>query len=236
MPPESWWSLPGTGAGGAISPVDLNEARLDGALDPFLDKALFGPERLGYWERCLTVADEPRKAAPAASRIAEIESEVVDLHRRLDRQVLNLEADEITPSLRRLIADRVTELEDAMADRKQRLYALAEQFATEPLVLADVAPLLEQLPLLADRFAELPPSEQRALFEILQLEVTYQPSDNAIDVAVTLNDYWQSIDLRPIAEDKLVPPGGLEPTLTVQESGLCRPAGQTQSIWAGQVG
>jgi DNA invertase Pin-like site-specific DNA recombinase len=167
--------------------VYLNEARLNDAVFGFLGTAIFGPERFGYWEHVLDVADEPEKAAPAASRVAAVESEIVDFERRLDRQVLNLEADEITPSLRRHIAQRVAELEDAITERRQQLVALAGEAVTEPPALADVATLLDQLPLFADRFAELPPSELRALFEIVQLELAFHPAGGAIDVGVMLS-------------------------------------------------
>ena len=195
--------------------VYLNEARLNDAVLGFLGTALFGPERLEYWEHVLEVADEPDQGAPAASRAAEVECEIVDFKRRLDRQVLNLEADEITQSLRRHIAERVTELEDAITERKQRLIALAGESATEPPALSDIASLLDGLPLFADRFAELPPSELRALFEIIQLELAFHPAGEAIDVGVTLSDHWESSILRQPAEDCMVPPVGLEPTHTV---------------------
>lgn len=113
--------------------------------------------------------------------------------------MLNLEADEVTPGLRRWIAERVAELEDAVTEPRQRLAALADQSATEPPVLADVALLLDGLPLLANGLVKLDQSELRTLFKIIQLEATCQPGDNAIDVAVTLSDHWQSSDLRELA-------------------------------------
>jgi hypothetical protein len=67
------------------------------------------------------------------------------------------------------------------------LVALAGEAVTEPPALADVATLLDQLPLFADRFAELPPSELRALFEIVQLELAFHPAGGAIDVGVMLS-------------------------------------------------
>jgi site-specific DNA recombinase len=195
--------------------VYLNEARLNDAVLGFLGTALFGPKRLEFWKHVLDVADEPDKGAPAASRVAEVESEILDFERRLDRQVLNLEADEITPGLRSHIAQRVAELEDAINERRRRLVALAGEAVTEPPVLADVESLLDLLPLFADRFAELPPSELRPLFEIVQLELAFHPAESAVDIAVTLSDHWNSAVLRETAEDWMVPPGGLEPPHTV---------------------
>jgi hypothetical protein len=126
--------------------VYLNEQRLDDALLPFLATALFGPDRTEYWRRCLDAADEPEQSAPAAERAKEVEAEIADLERRLNRQTLNLEADDVTPALRRRIAGRVAELEEAMGDRQDRLAALAAQAATEAPTLADVAPLLDACP------------------------------------------------------------------------------------------
>jgi site-specific DNA recombinase len=103
--------------------VYLNEQRLGEALLPFLAKALFGPERADYWRQCLEEAAEPERIASAADRAKEVEAEIADLERRLDRQVLNLEADDVTPALRRRIAGRVAELEDRLAERRERLAA-----------------------------------------------------------------------------------------------------------------
>jgi hypothetical protein len=54
--------------------------------------------------------------------------------------------------------------------------------------LADVAPLLDRLPILATSLDTAPQGELRALFDALQLYVVYQPAEGAIDVAVTLYD------------------------------------------------
>ena len=87
--------------------VCLNESRLNEAVLPFLADALFGPERVDYWHSCPNIATEPEQAAPAAECIAEIEAEIADLERHLNRQLLNLEADDVTPALRRRVALRV---------------------------------------------------------------------------------------------------------------------------------
>jgi hypothetical protein len=125
--------------------VYLNEDRLSQALFKFLADAVFGPVRHDYWQRCLDQAGGPERAAPASERIKELTAEVADLERRLARQLINLEADDLTPSLRRRINERVSELEDAITERNQRRSALAEQAATETPSLADVAPLLDRL-------------------------------------------------------------------------------------------
>jgi hypothetical protein len=97
-------------------------------------------------------ADPPRrKSAPQ-----KIEAEIADLERRLTCQLVNLEADDVTAALRRRVGQRVAELEDAIAERRERLVALARESATEAPTSADVAPLLDRLPILAERLAEAP--------------------------------------------------------------------------------
>jgi site-specific DNA recombinase len=194
--------------------VYLNEQRLNDALLPFLASALFGPERTGYWRTCLDAAAEPERAAPAKERAEEIEAEIADLERRLTRQLVNLEAVDVTAALRRRVGERVAELEAAIAERRERLVALARESATQAPTLADVAPLLDRLPILVDSLDKAPQSELRALFDALQLDVVYQPADGAVDVAVTLYDgggdaLAAAAQLR--AEDWSAPPGGFEP-------------------------
>jgi len=111
--------------------VYLNEHRLNDALLPFLAIALFGPERTDYWRHALDAAAEPERTTPAKERASEIEAEIADLERRIGRQLVNLEVDDVTPALRRRVGERVAELEAAIADRQERLVALARISATE---------------------------------------------------------------------------------------------------------
>ena len=57
-----------------------------------------------------------------------------------------------------------------------------------PPTLADVAPLLDRLPILAGSLDTAPQGELRALFDTLQLDVVYQPAESALDVAVAFYD------------------------------------------------
>ena len=166
--------------------VYLNEQRLNDALLPFLATALFGPERTGYWRSCLEAATEPERAAPAKERAEETEVEIADLERRLTRQLVNLEADDVTAALRRHVGQRVAELEDAIAERRHRLVAPAQACTTEAPTFADAAPLLDRLPILATSLDTVPQGELRALFDALQLDVVFQPADSAVDVAASL--------------------------------------------------
>ena len=145
-----------------------------------------GPWRGGFVADRLPPAEsyaETRTRPGEKSAPQKIEAEFADLERRLTCQLVNLEADDVTAALRRRVRQRVAELEDAIAERRERLVALARKSATEASTSADVAPLLDRLPILADRLAEAPQGELRALFDALQLDVVYQPADGAVDVA-----------------------------------------------------
>ncbi|HVB27145.1 MAG TPA: recombinase family protein, partial [Mycobacteriales bacterium] len=168
--------------------IYLNEKRLNTALFTYLGTAIFGPDRLAYWTRCLDAAAGPERTAPAAERIKATQAELADLERRLGRQLLNLETEETTPALRRRVAARVAELEEAITERGQRIEDLTEQATAEAPTLADVAPLLDALPVLATGLDATPQRDLRALFDQLNLEVVYQPAEHALDVALTLYD------------------------------------------------
>ncbi|MHB1472207.1 MAG: hypothetical protein ACYCV4_01030 [Dermatophilaceae bacterium] len=101
--------------------VYLNESRLNEAVLPFLADALFGPERVDYWHSCPNIATEAEQAAPAAEPEqaalppSTTPSATPSATPRsptwnatsLNRQLLNLEADDVTPALRRRVALRV---------------------------------------------------------------------------------------------------------------------------------
>jgi hypothetical protein len=82
--------------------------------------------------------------------------------------------------------------------------------------LADVAPLLDRLPILASSLDTAPQGELRALFDSLQLDVVYQLADSALDVAATLYDLGSETAqpaAREGAEDWSAPPAGAGPVL-----------------------
>ena len=127
------------------------------------------------------------RAAPAEEGTAEIEAEIADLERRLTRQLADLEADDVTAALRRRVGQRVAELEDALAERRERFVALARESATEAPTSPDVAALLDRLPILTTSLDAAPQGEMRALFDALQLDVTHQRAEAAVDVTVTIH-------------------------------------------------
>src|SRR6266540_1259391 len=146
----------------------------------------------------------PSASAPRRS------TEVADLERRIERQIANLEAEDATPALRRRIAARIAELEEAVEDRRRRAAALAQEVADAPPTAADLATALDQLPLL-DRLPELPQPELRTLFDSLRLQVAFQPADAAVDVEVALFADDPSDRRKEVAEVQSVPPAGIEP-------------------------
>jgi hypothetical protein len=111
----------------------------------------------------------------------------------------------------------VAEPEDAIAERQERLVALARARATEAPALADVAPLLDRLPILAGSLDTAPQGELRAVFDSLQLDVVCQSADSALDVAATLYDLGSETAQSAApgsAEDWYVrAPGGAGPVL-----------------------
>jgi hypothetical protein len=104
---------------------------------------------------------------------------------------------------------------DALSLTAPTVTALARDSATEAPTLADVAPLLDRLPTLATSLDTAPQAELRALFDALQLDVIFQPTDSTVDVAVTFYDRGGGAGVTAAqvpAEDWLAPPEGFEPS------------------------
>jgi len=120
--------------------VYLNEERLNAAIFGFLNTAVFGPGRVDYWRACLTTPDT-EQAAPIEARAAALDAELDELDRRLGRQILNLEADDMTPTLRRRIVERVEEIEGTIAERQKRRQAILAERDQTP-TFGEIEPLL----------------------------------------------------------------------------------------------
>jgi site-specific DNA recombinase len=75
-----------------------------------------GPDRVDYWRQCLRKAQAKTKVNKITipERLAEIDTEIADLERRLNRQILNLESDDLTPTARTQIVARIGDLETAI--------------------------------------------------------------------------------------------------------------------------
>jgi len=134
------------------------------------------------------LADSGREeeTVPARDRLKELQGEITDLERRIERQVTNLEAEDATPSLRHRVGARIAELEEAVEERRRHVDALAAQSAEAPPTVEDLTTALDRLPLLGERFQCLPQPELRALFDSLQLQIAFQPETRTIDAEVTL--------------------------------------------------
>ena len=184
----------------------------------FLTEGLFGPKRQTYWHRRLKQSEVQRAAAPAVQRLKEVTGEIADLKRRIERQVANLEAEDTTPGLRRRIAGRIAELEQALEEREERARRLAEEAADAPPTAAELGAALDRLPVITERLPHLPQVDMRALLDSLHLQLAYQPTAQAVDVELTL-----LVDEPPgrrgeVAEVWSVPPAGLEPAHRAPEA------------------
>lgn len=188
--------------------VHVSEVKLNTAVLEFLRTAVFGPAREAYWRHCLTIVNQTEAPSPHDARLQELETEVADLQARLDRQVLALEDDEATPALRRRVAQRIVELDAALVEKRRLRDQLAAHAPAPAPRFADVAGLLQKLPLVAEKLPELPPAELRRLFEALQLIATYHHDRKEVDIEITLHEKGPDG-----AQVWSVPPVGLEPTL-----------------------
>jgi site-specific DNA recombinase len=160
-----------------------------------------------------------RRRAPAGARLAEINNEIADLTRRLQRQVLNLEADDITPAARCQITTRMAELEATIMRRQADADQARAELDSLPPDIDETSQALARLPELADGIADLPQGDLRRLYNALDVRVMYQPVDRAIDIEITLTDAIGDISALPPPDNRMgpasqfcsVPPAGFEP-------------------------
>jgi hypothetical protein len=117
--------------------VHVSEAKLNAAVLEFLGSAVLGPEREAYWRYCLTAANHSETTSPNDARIQELE--ITDLEARLALQVADLEDEETTPAVRKRVAQRIAELDNALVE-KRRLRDQPAAHAPAPAPkIADVA-------------------------------------------------------------------------------------------------
>lgn len=202
--------------------VYLPEPALHEAITSWLGYAVFGPDRAGYWRDCLTAADgHDRRHAPVPARLAEINDEIADLTRRLQRQVLNLEADDLTPAARRQITTRLGELETNITRRQAAAETLRADVGQSPPDVDETTEALARLPQLAEHLTDLPQPALRRLYDALNLQISYQPAERILDVQITLIGVIADISAMapadhpagPAVQVCSVPPVGFEPTL-----------------------
>ena len=135
--------------------------------------AVYGPDRLAYWQQVVTSAEQADPAAPTRQRIREFEQTITDLRGRLRNQLLALEDDDLSPEARRHIARRMAELEQAIGDHEASLARLHGELDIPMLAMDALARPLARLPVFGERLRELPQRELRRLFDSLDLTITY---------------------------------------------------------------
>jgi CheY-like chemotaxis protein len=211
----------------------LSEPKLHEAITGWLSYAIFGPDRADYWHSCLvaTHTQQRQHRAPVADRLAEIESQIADLSRRLQRQIINLEADDITTTLRRQITARIADLDSQIATRQTAADALCRERDDVPQDIDETADALARLPHLAAHLADMPQPALRRLYDALDLQINYQPAERAVDVQITLTDAITDTTtlapsdqpVGPEAQVCSVPPAGFEPAHPPPEGGALSP-------------
>ena len=203
--------------------VYLGEPGLHEAITSWLSYAVFGPDRSTYWRQALAAStdQEHNRRAPVAARLAETTADVAELNRRLQRQVLNLEADDITPAARRQITTRIAELETAIGQRQADADHLRAELDSLPPDIDQTTAALARLPEVADNLADRPQPALRLLYDVLNIKIQYQPGEHAVDVEITLTDAIGDTTtlappdqpVGPASQVCSVPPVGFEPTL-----------------------
>ncbi len=165
--------------------VYVAEAALLDGVTKFLATAVYGPDRVGYWQQVLT-ADTPDLAAPARARIAELERETADLQARIRRQVLSLEDEQTSAEARQPIVDRIAELRRDLAEREAALAKLRDEAPPPPPDPQVVGELLAPLPLLDGELRGLSKPRLRELLESLNLTARYDYKEHTVQIAITL--------------------------------------------------
>ena len=213
--------------------IYLGEPGLHEAITAWLSHAVFGPDRARYWQECLDAAGvhEQQRRAPTAGRLAEINIEIADIHRRLNRQVMNLEADDITPTVRRHITTRIGDLESDLGDRQKSADTLRAELDRLPPDINETVAAFAHLPDIAGHLADLPQPALRRLYDALGLQITYQPEQRSLEVEITLTAGINGPKASAPADNRMglasqvcsVPPVGFEPTPPPPEGGALSP-------------
>jgi hypothetical protein len=143
-------------------------------------------------------------------RLAEIDAEITDLERRLNRQILNLETDDLTPTARTQIVSRIGDLETAITTRRDAAAILRAEHDQRPQGIEDIESALQRLPDLGEQLRDLPQRTVRRLYDALDLRISYDPGDRTLDIELTLTAAIGQITT--IEDDQVrvcsVPPAG----------------------------
>jgi hypothetical protein len=149
--------------------VYVNEHALLRGVTDFLEAGVYGPDRVAYWEHVLAAADPRDDPAPLRARISGQEGRTAELRARLRRQVLNLEAEDLTPQTRRRVVGRIAELEEELARAQDSLARLRGQAAAAPPDARTVRELLATFPIRGADLRDLRKDDLRDLLASLDL-------------------------------------------------------------------
>jgi site-specific DNA recombinase len=193
----------------------------------FLRNNIFGPDRIRLLSELLASTDphEDDKAVEAEW----LRKELVDLGRKIERQLGHLEAEDPHTEVAKTLRLRLEELTAHKTRREKELEQARRALSDHPTA-EGVAPLLNCLPLMDIDIEALEDEDFRLLLDALAFEARYQPEEKRLGVWVTLTpeilrpEEGQA-DLLKGSEEALsaveressdllyVPPVGLEPTL-----------------------
>ncbi len=168
--------------------VYVNERALLWGITDFLATGIYGPDRVAYWESVLGTADRDQhdEAARARAQRNHQERSVAEVQARLDRQILSLEAEDLSPQTRQRILGRIGELEEELGRAQASLTRLRGEATTAPPDVRTVRALLATFPIRGNELRELPFSDLRDLFASLDLMVHYDHKQHRVQVSVTL--------------------------------------------------
>jgi DNA invertase Pin-like site-specific DNA recombinase len=173
----------------------LAEPVLHATVIDYLATAIFGPDRAAYWHDALAADADAADGAKTdrqtcAARLAELEATTADLTRRLQRQIINLEDDQLPAVARKQIAARIGQLEADITTHRDIADQLRDPGGDDTAHQDpdEIAAALARLPELARDLKDMPEPELRALFESLGLTITYRPGERVLDIQITLTD------------------------------------------------
>jgi hypothetical protein len=114
------------------------------------------------------------------------EQSVAEVQARLDRQILILEAEELSPQTRQRILGRIGELEEELGRAQASLARLRGEATAAPPDVRTVRELLATFPIKGNELRELPFSDLRDLFAGLDLLARYNHKHHKVQISVTL--------------------------------------------------
>ncbi|MFE9335536.1 recombinase family protein [Streptomyces sp. NPDC007063] len=190
----------------------IREKILTSAVHWFFRERVFGPNRHRYL-RAQLAAQHPSASASARNGgpdAAQIQQRIQEIERRQERLLDQLaEEDGGDPEASRRFRRGIRERYDRLDQERRTLLAQAQQAAAPSCgpSLAVGTELLNALPQLTPRFAELPEAVQREIYDAFRLEVRYHRPRREIHLQVTVSAATAT-DLARLTTQALVPGTG----------------------------